>query len=67
MNEVTITLSNDDAYWMKQFCGDAAIYWDTLLSQVTSGRRPDLDESSCRRLRDRAQGFYNMIDKIDSK
>jgi hypothetical protein len=61
MNEVTITLSAADAWWLRSFCIDSAGNWMVLRSQVQQGLRPDLDESACERLKDRALMFAKML------
>jgi hypothetical protein len=63
MNEVTITLSAADAWWLRSFCIDSAGNWMVLRSQVHEGLRPDLDETACERLRDRAIRFAKMLEE----
>jgi hypothetical protein len=63
MNEVTITLSPADAWWLRSFCIDSAGNWMVLHGQVLQGQRPDLDETACERLRDRAIRFAKMLEE----
>jgi hypothetical protein len=37
--------------------------WMVLRSQVHDGLRPDLDETACERLRDRAIRFAKMLEE----
>lgn len=63
MNEVTITLSPADAWWLKSFCIDSASNWMVLRCQAEDGRRPDLDVSACERLKERAIRFAKMLEE----
>ncbi len=63
MNEVTITLSPADAWWLRSFCIDSAGNWMVLRQEVLQGLRPDLDETACARLQDRALMFAKMLEE----
>jgi uncharacterized protein VirK/YbjX len=58
---VTITLSRDDAWWIKNGCSDAANYWHGLYQQTADGERSDLDPESCERINRRYHRLWQLL------
>lgn len=62
--KVTLELTPDEAFWLQQFCVDAAIVWHGLWQDTADGKRPDLDVASCQRLNRRAHEFADRIREL---
>jgi DNA-binding transcriptional LysR family regulator len=64
LNKITLELTEDEAWWLKQFCIDAAIVWHQNWQDVSDGKRPDLDADSCKVLNRRAHDYAERIQEL---
>jgi hypothetical protein len=62
--KITLELTPDEAFWLQQFCVDAAIVWHGLWQDTADGKRPDLDVESCKRLNRRAHEYAERIREL---
>jgi hypothetical protein len=62
--KITLDLTPDEAYWLQQFCVDAAIRWHELWQDTADGKRPYLDVESCKRLNRRAHEYAERIQEL---
>ena len=58
---VTLTLTPDQAWALRQMCADSACHWHHLWQDAMDGKRTDLDPSACSTLNSKAWEFYNLI------
>ena len=65
-NKITLELTEDDAFWLQQFCSDAASVWYDNWRKAKDGNAPHLDMGACERLNDRAWSFANQIRELRS-
>lgn len=63
-NKITLELTEDDAFWLQVFCGDAASVWHNNWLKAKAGEAAHLDVGSCERLNDRAWSFANRIQEL---
>lgn len=61
MNTITLTLTADEAWALKQMCADSACYWHHLWQDTMDGKRPDLDAPSALRMNRKAWDFYKRL------
>lgn len=64
--KITLELTEDDAFWLQQFCFDAASVWYDNWRKANPGKEPYLDMGACERLNYRALSFANRIQELRS-
>lgn len=65
-NKITLELTADDAFWLQQFCSDAASVWYANWRKAKDDESSNLDVGACERLNDRAWSFANRIRDLRS-
>lgn len=60
-NTVTLTLTADEAWHLRQMCADSASYWHHLWQDAADGKRPDLNAEACQTLNRKAWSFYKRL------
>lgn len=58
---VTLTLTADEAWHLRQMCADSASRWHHLWQDAMDGKRPDLDAKGCLSLNRKAWDFYHRL------
>lgn len=61
---ITLTLTVDEAWNLKQRCADSASMWHQLWQDASDGKRPDLDANACLALNRQAWKFYEQLESL---